>query len=38
MGLTNEWWVWAGKPIGASDSNDNGLTQRQIDVRIVKTF
>jgi hypothetical protein len=24
MALTNGWWVWAGSPVGASETNDTG--------------
>lgn len=24
MGLTNGWWIWAGSPVGASETNDIG--------------
>ena len=30
MVLTIGWWIWAGCPIGASETNDYGLGQREL--------
>ena len=30
MALTNGWWVWAGSPVGASSTNDNGLAKKEL--------
>lgn len=32
MGLTNGWWIWAGKPVAASETNDTGLANKQAEV------
>jgi hypothetical protein len=30
MGLTNGWWIWAGSPVGATETNDTGLAKREL--------
>jgi len=31
MCLTIGWWIWAGSPIGVSETNDVGLAKRELN-------
>ena len=28
---TNGWWIWTGKPVPASSTNDTGLAQQEVN-------
>jgi hypothetical protein len=31
MCLTIGWWIWAGSPVGAAETNDTGLAKRELE-------
>ena len=31
MCLTIGWWIWAGSPVGASETNDCGLGEKECE-------